>query len=92
MYLKKVTGPRSVTLSNGSKMTRADLPDIDCRRWVASRKAAVVRAVDSGLIGFDEACKTYDLSEEELEAWSKAVARHGEKALKATRLQNFRQP
>ena len=91
MYLKKLNGPRAVTLPNGATMTRADLPDADCRRWVASRKAAVVRAVDAGLIGFEEACSTYDLSEEELEGWSRAVSRHGEKALKATRVQNFRQ-
>ncbi|QFU08879.1 hypothetical protein PARPLA_01986 [Rhodobacteraceae bacterium THAF1] len=91
MYLKKVNGPRAVTLPDGRTMTRADLPDADCRRWVASRKAAVVRAVDSGLMSFKEACEIYDLSEEELQSWSRAVARHGEKALKATRVQQFRQ-
>ena len=92
MYLKKTKGPRAVTLPDGATMTRADLPDADCRRWVASRKAAVVRAVDNGLIAFEEACETYDLSREELESWSRAVARHGEIALKSTRLQKFRQP
>ena len=91
MYLKKTKGPRTIILPDGATMTRADLPDADCRLWVASRKAAVVRAVVHGLIGFDQACKTYDLSEEELQSWSNAVARHGEKALKATRLQKFRQ-
>ena len=91
MYLKKVSGPRAVALPNGDVMTRADLPDRDCRRWVASRKAAVVRAVESGLIDSVEACQTYDLSEEELESWSRAVAQHGENALKATRIQKFRQ-
>jgi len=50
MYLKKVDGPRSVTLADGSVMSRANLPSADTRRWVASRKAAVVRGVVYGLI------------------------------------------
>jgi len=50
MYLKKVDGPRTVTLPDGSVMTRADLPPKSTLRWVASRKAAVVRAVAAGLI------------------------------------------
>lgn len=92
MYLKKVDGPRAVTLPDGSIMTRADLPDPRTRRWVASRKAAVVRAVAAGLISWDEALDIYDLSGEELEGWTHAVARHGEAALKATALQRYRQP
>jgi len=43
MFLKKVDGPRSVTLPDGSIMTHADLPPASTWRWVASRKAAVVR-------------------------------------------------
>ncbi len=50
MYLKKIDGPRAVTLADGTIMTRADLPRPDTRRWVASRKATVVKAVESGLI------------------------------------------
>jgi len=73
MYLKKVNGPRAVTLPDGSVMTRADLPDCETRRWVASRKAAVVRAIAHGLIDRDEALGLYDLSEEELDAWHVAV-------------------
>ncbi len=45
MYLKKIDGPRAVNLPDGSVMTRADLPPVETRRWVASRKAAVVKAV-----------------------------------------------
>lgn len=92
MFLKKVDGPRAVTLPDGSILTRADLPDAKTKRWVASRKAAVVRAVEHGLISADEACKTYHLSEEELDAWHAAVEEHGEAALKATSLQRYRQP
>lgn len=92
MFIKKVDGPRAVTLSDGTIMTRADLPPQDTRRWVASRKAAVVRAVANGLITHKEAMERYGLSEEELESWSAAVTRHGEAALKTTALQKFRQP
>ena len=45
MYIRKTGGPRLVTLPDGTVMSRADLPPADTRRWVASRKAAVVRAV-----------------------------------------------
>ena len=92
MYLKKVDGPRTVTLPDGTVMTRADLPDPNTRRWVASRKAAVVRAVQAGLISREDALKTYGLSDEEYEGWQVLVAEHGEVALKATFLQRYRQP
>ncbi len=92
MYLRKVDGPRSVTLPDGRIMTRADLPPKDTRRWVASRKAAVVRAVAAGLLSRAVALETYGLSEDEFNAWEQAVIDHGEGALKATALQKYRQP
>lgn len=91
MYLKKVNGPRAVTLPDGTVMTRADLPDPSIRRWVASRKAAVVRAVEGGLISRDEALETYDISDEEFASLHAAVELHGEAALKATSIQRYRQ-
>ncbi len=92
MYLKKVNGPRAVTLPDGTVMTRADLPDAKTRRWVASRKAAVVKAIRHGLLTHQEALEIYDLSDEELNAWHVAVEQHGEVALKATTIQRYRQP
>ncbi|MGX9350259.1 CtrA inhibitor SciP [Shimia sp. W99] len=92
MFLKKVEGPRCVTLADGRVMTRADLPPGDTKRWVASRKAAVVRGVAYGLISQDEALSMYGLSEEEFGEWVTAVSRHGVEALKATSLQKYRQP
>ncbi|KAF0675221.1 CtrA inhibitor SciP [Profundibacterium mesophilum] len=92
MYLRKVDGPRAVTLPSGQVMTRADLPDPKTKRWVASRKAAVVRAVAAKLITREEAMSIYELSSEELTAWAQAVVDHGEAALKTTRLQRYRQP
>jgi len=92
MYLKKIDGPRAVKLPDGSTMTRADLPPAQTRRWVASRKAAVVKAVQHGLITQDQAKDRYGLSDEELLEWVKAATQHGEDALKVTRVQKYRQP
>ena len=92
MYLKKVDGPRAITLPDGSILTRAGLPPPDTRRWVASRKSMVVKAVAFGLIPQTEALKTYGLSEEEFLSWKKAIQNHGEAALKATSVQKYRQP
>ena len=92
MFLKKVEGPRCVTLADGKVMTRADLPPKDTKRWVASRKAAVVRGVAYGLISQAEALDRYGLSEEEFSEWVTAVSQHGIEALKATSLQKYRQP
>lgn len=92
MYLKKVDGPRAVTLSDGSIMTRADLPPGETERWVASRKAAVVRGVVYGLISEREAKDRYGLSDEEFQGWVRAVAEHGTEALKATAVKKYRQP
>ncbi|MES2434531.1 MAG: DUF1153 domain-containing protein [Pseudomonadota bacterium] len=91
MYLKKVDGPRQVTLPDGSILTRADLPPADTQRWVASRKAVVVKAVIYGLIAEAEALERYALSEEEFVLWRQAVETHGEKALRVTTLQKYRQ-
>jgi hypothetical protein len=91
MYLKKVEGPRAVTLANGTIMSQADLPPADTRRWVASRKAAIVRGVGYGLITQAQALERYRISEEEFFEWVRAVTEHGEAALKATMVQKYRQ-
>lgn len=91
MYLKRVDGPRQVTLPDGSVLSRADLPPPDTRRWVASRKAVVVRAVIHGLLTEAEALERYALSAEEFDLWRNAVERHGEAGLKVTAIQKYRQ-
>ena len=91
MYLRKVKGPRTVTLPDGTVMSRADLPPATTRRWVASRKAAVVRGVQAELISLKEVMEMYGLSREEFAEWRRAVETHGEAALKATALQKYRQ-
>lgn len=91
MYLKKIDGPRAVKLPDGSIMTRADLPDPETKRWVASRKLAVVRAVLSHLLTAEQAQEMYALSEEELAEWISASARMGEAGLKVTSVPKLRE-
>ena len=91
MYLKRVDGPRQVTLPDGSILSRADLPAADTTRWVASRKALVVKAVIYGLLSEAEALERYALSEEEFALWRAAVEKFGDKALKVTAIQKYRQ-
>ncbi len=91
MYIKKVDGPRAVTLPDGRVLTQADLPARDTRRWVASRKAIVVAAVEYGLITRQSALDRYALSAEEFDHWHESATRYGIEALKVTTLQRFRQ-
>ena len=91
MYLKRVVGPRQITLPDGTVLSRDDLPAAETRRWVASRKAIVVKAVIHGLITEADALERYALSAEEFALWRAAVEIHGDKALKVTTLQKYRQ-
>lgn len=93
MYIKRGKGPRVVTLPDGRRISRADLPPPDTRRWVASRKARVVEAVEVGLITADEACERWALSKEELASWRENARKYGRKGLQATaRFKNDGQP
>jgi transposase-like protein len=66
------------------------LPPADTRRWVVRRKSAVVAAVQSGNITLEDACRRYNLSEEEFRGWQRAFEAHGLPGLRATRLQQYR--
>ena len=90
MYIRKENGPVFVKLPDGSTLSRADLPPKTTTRWVARRKARVVAAVSAGLISAEEACSTYDLSEDELQSWINAVQAHGTAALRVTAIQKYR--
>jgi hypothetical protein len=67
-----------------------DLPPPDTERWVASRKAQVVRAVREGRLSLDQACERYRLSGEEFLGWQRMIDRHGVAGLRVTRLQRYR--
>lgn len=90
MYIRRVKGPVCITLPDGTKLTRSDLPPVDTKRWVARRKATVVAAVDHGLIEPEEACQMYHISAEELNLWRSVVQRHGAAALRVTAIQKYR--
>jgi hypothetical protein len=67
-----------------------NLPPSDTVRWSPHRKASVVNGVRSGMISFDEACQSYQLSTEEFWAWQAALETHGIGALRVTRSQRYR--
>lgn len=75
----------------GDAADLSKLPGPGTQRWVARRKAQVVAAVRNGLLSFDEACRRYNISAEEFIAWEQAIDRHGPRALRVTKLQEFRQ-
>ncbi|MXU65897.1 DUF1153 domain-containing protein [Rhodobacteraceae bacterium KN286] len=84
-------GQRGASGRAARERAAAELPGRDTRRWVASRKLQVVRAIYQGVLTDAEACQRYGLSAEELESWKRLLSDHGPKALHATRLQQFRQ-
>jgi hypothetical protein len=59
---------------------------------VVRRKAAVVVAVRAGVITVEEACRRYQLSEEEFLAWQHAFDAYGLPGLRTTRIKNYRNP
>lgn len=91
MYLKKEIGPIEVSLPDGRKLNRSDLPAKTTKRWVAKLKFKVVEAVQHGLISEDEAKQMYQISEEELDSWVSLSSSNGAAALRATALQKYRQ-
>ena len=68
----------------------ADLPPSDTPRWSPQRKALVVKAVRSGSISRDDACRRYQLSTDEFLSWQRGAEAHGLAGLSVTRLQLFR--
>jgi hypothetical protein len=68
----------------------SDLPSPGTERWVARRKAQVVRAVRNGRLSLDQACERYRLSPDEFLAWERTITRHGVAGLRVTRLKSYR--
>ncbi len=75
---------------DGDPLTLDNLPAKGTTRWVIRRKAEVVAAVRGGLLTLEAACERYNLSQEEFEAWIKAIDRHGLPGLRTTRVQHYR--
>jgi len=72
------------------KQGESELPPTRTRRWTFRRKAALLQALRSGIITFEQACDQYALSIEELRAWERDFERHGLYGLRATRVQLYR--
>ena len=72
------------------KMSLGGLPPAGTTRWVARRKAAVVAAVRRGAITREEACRRYELSEEEFLSWQSSFDTYGLDGLRIKRLQRYR--
>ena len=66
------------------------LPPSDTVRWVPSRKAAVLNAINDGRISVNEACDRWRLSIEEIQLWQRAMSKVGEPGLRVTRVQIYR--
>jgi hypothetical protein len=81
--IKQVVGP------NGRRLTLADLPLPDTKRWVIRRKAEIVAAVRGGLLSVDEACSRYALNPDELLSWQNCIDRFGIPGLRTTRTQLY---
>ena len=66
------------------------LPPPNTQRWVKSRKLAVIKAIENGVLSDEQACQRYSLSQEELDSWKRALNRHGPGALRTTHINRYR--
>ena len=73
----------------GRRLTLADLPLPDTKRWVIRRKAAVVAAVRDGLLSLEEAGDRYAMSSDEILSWQHCVDCFGIAGLRTTRTQFY---
>lgn len=73
-----------------NKINVLELPPPQTARWVKSRKMAVVKAIESGVLSDDTACQRYGLSPEELASWKTLVQKYGPDALRSTHLRQYR--
>jgi len=89
----KVVEFRKSTGTKGPVMNLEALPPVTTKRWVAGRKAAVVAAVQGGVLTVMEACRRYGLSPEEFAEWERHYEAEGLKGLRAqVRLRNPNYP
>jgi hypothetical protein len=86
------SGAKYVIGPDGSRLTLADLPSPDTKRWVMRRKAEIVVAVCGGLLSLDEACSRYGLNYDEFRSWQRRLDRFGLAGLSTMRTQLYRNP
>ena len=71
-------------------LTADTLPPPNTTRWVASRKAQVVAAVQAGLLTLEQVLARYNLSLEEFYGWQHAMDRAGVAGLRVSARQQDR--
>lgn len=71
-------------------IAKKDLPTTASGRWTAARKLRLVSAVMKGEIPLAEAEQKYAMRFDEIKRLVELFARRGVKALRATRLQEYR--
>jgi len=80
-----------MSMRRAARLRRIEqLPAANTKRWVISRKAAVVRAVHHGTISLDEACRRYNISTEEFLNWQDLLEAHGTSGLRVLQAQKYR--
>lgn len=77
-------------LNDAKAHAHANLPPQDTQRWVARRKAAVLAAINAGVLTRAQACARYQISEIELRLWERAVHFAGVPGLRVTRVQVYK--
>lgn len=73
-----------VEAPGAGRLTLADLPLPDTKRWVIRRKAEIVAAVREGLLSVEEACRRYRLTPDEILSWQHCIDRFGKAGLRTT--------
>jgi hypothetical protein len=90
-YTRQDADMSSINTATKRRLTDLEeLPPRDTKRWVVRRKAAVVNGVRDGLLTIEQACERYGLTAEEFLSWQRLIDEHGVRALRVTRLQDYR--
>lgn len=78
--------------SNALQVTLAtpSLPRNRLIRWTASRKAALVNAVHSGLFMLQDVLDHYNMTEHEFRMWEQGLEKAGAQGLKVTKFREHR--
>lgn len=79
-----------VAKARAAATAEIELPPVDTTRWVARRKAAVLAAIDAGILTRAQACGRYHISDIELRLWERAVHFAGVPGLRVTRVQVYK--
>ena len=74
---------------DGRRLTPADLPSPETKRWVIRRKAEIVAAVRGGLLSLEDACSRYALNSDEFKSWEFCIDRYGLAGLRVTQVQIY---